>query len=126
MAKSARSKSSIKNRNALRATVFGPHEAARIKRLAEKQRITAGSTADLMVDDSEEPASGASAAAKDVEMAEANSSNTNSGDNEAGPKRSSKRTAKGGKNGKRIVVRNKKGRVMSRNSVSWVKQKRFK
>ncbi|KAJ2668644.1 hypothetical protein GGH99_006427, partial [Coemansia sp. RSA 1285] len=116
MAKSARSKSSIKNRNALRATVFGPHEAARIKRLAEKQRITAGSTADLMVDDSEEPASGASAAAKDVEMAEANSSNTNSGDNEAGSKRSSKKTAKGGKNGKRIVVRNKKGRVMSRNS----------
>ncbi|KAJ2496434.1 hypothetical protein GGI11_008233, partial [Coemansia sp. RSA 2049] len=65
MAKSARSKSSIKNRNALRATVFGPHEAARIKRLAEKQRITAGSTADLMVEDSEEPASGTSAAAKD-------------------------------------------------------------
>ncbi|KAJ2509483.1 hypothetical protein H4217_008321 [Coemansia sp. RSA 1939] len=124
MAKSARSKSSIKNRNALRATVFGPHEAARIKRLAEKQRITAGSTADLMVEDSEEPASGTSAAAKDVEMAEAN--NKNSGDNESGSKRSSKKTAKGGKNGKRIVVRNKKGRVMSRNSVSWVKQKRFK
>ncbi|KAJ2160789.1 hypothetical protein GGF46_001977 [Coemansia sp. RSA 552] len=56
MAKSIRSKSKIRNRNALRATVFGPHEAERIKRLAEKQRITSGTTNDLMDTTKDEPA----------------------------------------------------------------------
>ncbi|KAJ2841967.1 hypothetical protein GGI22_007712, partial [Coemansia erecta] len=71
MAKSARSKSKIKNRNALRAAVFGPHEAARIKRLAEKQRISSGTTGDLMKDTKETTTP---TAAKDIEMAETDSS----------------------------------------------------
>ncbi|KAJ1665645.1 hypothetical protein IW140_003112 [Coemansia sp. RSA 1813] len=115
MAKSARSKSRIKNRNALRATVFGPHEAERIKRLAEKQRITSGNTEDLMMDTEE-----ATTTAKEVEMTE-----TGSG-TKSELKPTSKLIRKQSKNGKRVVVRNKKGRVMSKNSVSWVKQKRFK
>ncbi|KAJ1661718.1 hypothetical protein IW140_006487 [Coemansia sp. RSA 1813] len=115
MAKSARSKSRIKNRNALRATVFGPHEAERIKRLAEKQRITSGNTEDLMMGTEE-----ATTSTKEVEMAE-----TGSG-TKSELKPTSKLIRKQSKNGKRVVVRNKKGRVMSKNSVSWVKQKRFK
>ncbi|KAJ1799711.1 hypothetical protein LPJ59_001635 [Coemansia sp. RSA 2399] len=120
MAKSARSKSKIKNRNALRATVFGPHEAARIKRLAEKQRISSGTTGDLMMDTKETTTA---AAVKEVEMTDTASSASAS---KPAQKPSSKPTRKESNNGKRVVVRNKKGRVMSKNSIAWVKQKRFK
>ncbi|KAJ2549462.1 hypothetical protein EV175_004442 [Coemansia sp. RSA 1933] len=118
MAKSARSKSKIKNRNALRATVFGPHEAERIKRLAEKQRITSGNTGDLLMDSEEEKTDGV----KEVEMTDADSSASS----KKAPKVTAKLVKKQSKNGKRIVVRNKKGRVLSKSSLGWVKQKRFK
>ncbi|KAJ1673872.1 hypothetical protein EV182_004401 [Spiromyces aspiralis] len=42
MAKSARSKSKIRHRNVRRETIYGPAEAERIKRLAEKQSATSG------------------------------------------------------------------------------------
>ncbi|KAI9503452.1 hypothetical protein GGI25_006100 [Coemansia spiralis] len=107
MGKSARSKSQIKNRNLLRATVFGPHEAERIQRLAEKQKVTTGTT-DLFKD-------------MDVEMGSGGTASVSSSNNKKN--KSKKRNAN---SGKRMVVRNKKGRVLSKNSVSWVKQKRFK
>ncbi|KAJ2356023.1 hypothetical protein IWW50_002963 [Coemansia erecta] len=121
MGKSARSKSKIRNRNVLRATLFGPHEAERIQRLATKQQVTAGSTADLMDDD--EPTKQTETKTQppaqletgdDVSMADASTS-------------SAKKPAKRGKRKvQRIIVRNKKGRILSKTGVAWVKQKRFK
>ncbi|KAJ2450736.1 hypothetical protein EV183_004069 [Coemansia sp. RSA 2336] len=111
MGKSARSKSRIRNRNVRRAAIFGPVEAERIQRLAAKQQVKAGNISELM--DTDEPAtSNAAAATDDIEMTT--------------PK-ASKDVKKGSKNKpKRLVIRNKKGRIMSKNQVSWVKQKRFK
>ncbi|KAJ2846880.1 ubiquitin ligase (cullin) of SCF [Coemansia brasiliensis] len=96
MGKSARSKSKIRNRNVRRATIFGPVEAERIQRLAAKQQVKSGNIGELM--DTDEPAaSSVSAATDDVEM--------------SAPK-ASKSVKKGSKNKpKRIVIRNKKGRI---------------
>ncbi|ORX71769.1 hypothetical protein DL89DRAFT_265485 [Linderina pennispora] len=109
MGKSIRSKSKIRNRNILRETVFGPAEAERIKRLAEKQKKQkqqetqqAGTEADdsMAVDGSE-------AAQTESSMR--------------------KKRGKSQKRGiKKITVRNKKGRIMSKNVVKWTKQSRFK
>ncbi|KAJ2797304.1 hypothetical protein H4R20_005230 [Coemansia guatemalensis] len=120
MGKSVRSKSKIRNRNALRATVFGPQEAERIQRLAAKQRVSTGTTADLM-DADQIPATTtedtADAGASDVEM---NTDET--------PDSKATRPKKRGKHAKprRGVVRNKKGRVQTRNAINWVKNKTFK
>ncbi|KAI9467440.1 hypothetical protein LPJ79_004504 [Coemansia sp. RSA 1821] len=111
MGKSARSKSKIRNRNVRRATIFGPVEAERIQRLAAKQQVKSGNIGELM--DTDEPViSSAAAAADDIEMSTT---------------KTSKGVKKGSKNKpKRLVIRNKKGRIMSKNQVTWVKQKRFK
>ncbi|KAJ2077488.1 hypothetical protein H4R24_005106 [Coemansia sp. RSA 988] len=119
MGKSVRSKSKIRNRNALRATVFGPKEAERIQRLAAKQSVTTGTTAELMdTDQIGRPAAEdtAEASTSDVEM------NTETLDSK------STRPKKRGKHAKprRGVVRNKKGRVQTRNAINWVKNKPFK
>ncbi|KAJ2779034.1 hypothetical protein H4R18_004240 [Coemansia javaensis] len=76
MARSIRSKAGIRNRNQLRETVFAAHEAARIKRLAERQRAAAeappaavpmkAAAAEAMDEDGKERE-----ASSDVEMAPA-------------------------------------------------------
>ncbi|KAI8326435.1 hypothetical protein GQ54DRAFT_252907 [Martensiomyces pterosporus] len=121
MGKSIRSKSKIRNRNALRERVFGPHEAERIKRLAEKQRVTSGTTEALMEDADEAKSAAApktSTASTSMEIATEGSDVL----------RKTKKANKYGKTSKtkRVTVRNKKGRVMSKNVVKWAKQKRFK
>ncbi|KAI7820340.1 hypothetical protein BX661DRAFT_189273 [Kickxella alabastrina] len=98
MGRSARSKSMIRNRNVMREKVFGPVEAARIQRLAEKQRVTTGTVDILAAGDDEEAA--AIKAKNKISI-------------EGGTKISS-------------IVRNKKGRVLSRKCAKWTAQKRFK
>ncbi|KAJ2132902.1 hypothetical protein GGH19_005482 [Coemansia sp. RSA 1807] len=117
MGKSARSKSKIRNRNVLRATVFGPREAERIQRLAAKQQVVAGNVGDLM--DADEPAN--TQASAETQTAETQ------GSDDVTMRDASKRKKHGGKRKvQRIIVRNKKGRILSKTQVAWVKQARCK
>ncbi|KAJ1911851.1 hypothetical protein H4219_005810 [Mycoemilia scoparia] len=52
MAKSGRSKSKIRSRNIRRENIYGPVEAERLKRLADKQALTKGTIEVEMLDDS--------------------------------------------------------------------------
>ncbi|PIA13340.1 hypothetical protein COEREDRAFT_89689 [Coemansia reversa NRRL 1564] len=120
MGKSIRSKSKIRNRNALRVTVFGPKEAERIQRLAAKQRVSTGSTADLMETDQiplTTTEDTVDTSTSDVEM--------NTGEALSGKSTKSKKRGKHAKP-RRGVVRNSKGRVQTRNAIKWVKNKTFK
>ncbi|KAJ1952244.1 hypothetical protein GGI12_006294 [Dipsacomyces acuminosporus] len=139
MAKSVRSKSKIKSRNALRAAVFGPVEAERIQRLAEKQRVANG-TVDMLVEEDKTDAamknaesatttdSGASEKKKKAQDGNgAESMDVETQDTTPSQSKVSNKTKfKKSKKDNRIVARNKKGRVMSKNVFKWVKQKRFK
>ncbi|KAJ1957935.1 hypothetical protein EC988_000576 [Linderina pennispora] len=132
MGKSIRSKSKIRNRNILRETVFGPAEAERIKRLAEKQKVTAGTLAELMETDKPEADKKQMQKQKQQETQQAGTEADDSmavDGSEAAQTESSmrKKRGKSQKRGiKKITVRNKKGRIMSKNVVKWTKQSRFK
>lgn len=114
MGRSIRSKAGIKNRNNLRETVFGPREAERIQRLAAKQQITSGTTEDLMAVDAKK---------EEEEEAEDVTMGTTGTYKRRHKKYGSK---KGPLHGKRQVVRNKHGRILSKNCVRWTKQRRAK
>ncbi|KAJ2744914.1 hypothetical protein GGI20_002564 [Coemansia sp. BCRC 34301] len=109
MAKSVRSKSKIKKRNIMRKALFGPLEDERIQRLAAKQQVTAP------------PPPPQTKEEEDVDM-ENDAKATTSGRGVS--KRTSKRRQQN-KSG-RVVVRNKKGRILSKTGVKWVKQIRPK
>ncbi|KAJ1851237.1 hypothetical protein GGH12_000393 [Coemansia sp. RSA 1822] len=119
MGKSARSKSKIRNRNVLRATVFGPREAERIQRLAAKQQVVTGNIGDLM--DADEPVTKTQTDSAKTQTAETPASG------DVTMRDASKRKKHGGKRKvQRIIVRNKKGRILSKTQVAWVKQSRCK
>ncbi|KAJ1899608.1 hypothetical protein LPJ66_002004 [Kickxella alabastrina] len=124
MGRSARSKSMIRNRNVMREKVFGPVEAARIQRLAEKQRVTTGTVDILAAGDDEEAAA---IKAKNKSSIEGGTEDVNMIGNEEKKNLKVTRRVKG-KNGKESssIVRNKKGRVLSRKCAKWTAQKRFK
>ncbi|KAJ1999829.1 hypothetical protein GGI04_004269 [Coemansia thaxteri] len=109
MAKSVRSKSKIKSRNILRKTLFGPREEERIQRLAAKQVVEAATVTETET-----------AAKMDEEAPDAEMEGTEK------PTTLHRRKRRTPSTNGRVVVRNKKGRVLSRNSVKWVKQPRFK
>ncbi|KAJ1949615.1 hypothetical protein FBU59_001062 [Linderina macrospora] len=128
MGKSIRSKSKIRNRNILRETVFGPAEAERIKRLAEKQKVTAGTLTELM--ETDKPVAEEKQQQQETQQAGAEDDDSMAVDgNEAAQTGSvtRKKRSKSQKRGiKKVTVRNKKGRIMSKNVVKWTKQSRFK
>ncbi|KAJ2777907.1 hypothetical protein GGI15_004351 [Coemansia interrupta] len=125
MAKSARSKSKIRNRNALRETVFGPHEQARIQRLAEKQKAAAEADAKVMANDvtmNENTTAGTSSskdAAGDVDMVDSDSEKPQK------VSRSKKRSGKIAKNQRIVKVRCSNGQFKKKRILRWTKSTGF-
>ncbi|KAJ1827559.1 hypothetical protein LPJ73_008745 [Coemansia sp. RSA 2703] len=128
MAKSARSKSKIKNRNALRATVFGPHEQARIQRLAEKQKVAAEADAvavtnarDVAMNEDTTTADNTASkdVAGDVDMVDSDSEKPQKSS------RSKKRSGKIAKNQRIIKVRCSNGQFKKKRVLRWTKSTGF-
>ncbi|KAJ2236461.1 hypothetical protein H4R99_007485 [Coemansia sp. RSA 1722] len=123
MAKSARSRSKCRNRNVLRANVFGPIEQARIERLAEKQRVKNEQVDEVTMD-----AQSSEAVEKTAEKAAVDSDSEMVDGSEEGLKKRSKRgkVAKMAMKKKRnksatrtISVRGKGGQVTKKKVLNW-------
>ncbi|KAJ1724917.1 hypothetical protein LPJ53_000841 [Coemansia erecta] len=134
MAKSARSKSKIRNRNVLRAAVFGPHEQARIQRLAEKQKAAAEADAkdkadDVAMDEGAATAAAASTAADNTSAKDAATGDVDMADSDSEKpqksSRSKKRSGKIAKNQRIVKVRGSNGQLKKKRVLRWTKSTGF-